>query len=410
MVVFIACCLVRIDAASTNVKVNLQGTPSTPNLYNKLQPKYMSAPLTERHLLHTKLTTNNRRYADIGQTLRAAYTKLRLLTREEEAVAGKCSKVGKQLERAKTALTQKLGRSPTISEWARFCKLTVPQIEQYHNLAESARNRLVQHNIRLVDYWARRLIEHTSGAKDVSYYELVTEGIIGLAKAAEHFDGRDGTPFIKYAQPYVRSELYKGLTNLRPGSFLPHRTVMMGFRAHKAKQRLAELLGRDPTDDEVASTLKMDVRTLRSVLYDTKLKKTIISGQSNLGSSEKSRDKGGAENLATSYFDLFLKADQAHFNLDSLLWKVEFQQTLEECLTATERRTLCLRYGLLDNKCRSVDRTAELMCVSQEGVRQIVVSALEKLRKSPYTSLLEEGPPQAPITTTNGRVGLVSSY
>jgi len=38
-----------------------------------------------------------------------------------------------------------------------------------------------------------------------------------------------------------------------------------------------------------------------------------------------------------------------------------------------------------------VDRTAQLMCVSQEGVRQIVVSALEKLRNSPYSSLLEEG-------------------
>ena len=47
-----------------------------------------------------------------------------------------------------------------------------------------------------------------SYAKDVSYYELLTEGIIGLAKAAENFDGRG--PFIKYAQPFVKAELYKG--------------------------------------------------------------------------------------------------------------------------------------------------------------------------------------------------------
>ena len=56
----------------------------------------------------------------------------------------------------------------------------------------------------------RRLIEHVSYAKDVSYYELLTEGIIGLAKAAENFDGRG--PFIKYAQPFVKAELYKGIS------------------------------------------------------------------------------------------------------------------------------------------------------------------------------------------------------
>ena len=43
----------------------------------------------------------------------------------------------------------------------------------------------------------------------MSYYELLTEGIIGLAKAAENFDGRG--PFIKYAQPFVKAELYKGI-------------------------------------------------------------------------------------------------------------------------------------------------------------------------------------------------------
>ena len=58
---------------------------------------------------------------------------------------------------------------------------------------------------------SRRLIEHVSYAKEVSYYELLTEGIIGLAKAAENFDGRG--PFIKYAQPFVKAELYKGTSH-----------------------------------------------------------------------------------------------------------------------------------------------------------------------------------------------------
>jgi DNA-directed RNA polymerase specialized sigma subunit len=64
-----------------------------------------------------------------------------------------------------------------------------------------------QHNLRLVDFWARRLLEHSKVARDISYYELVTEGVLGLTKAAENFDGRGS--FIRYAQPFVRGQLYR---------------------------------------------------------------------------------------------------------------------------------------------------------------------------------------------------------
>ena len=50
---------------------------------------------------------------------------------------------------------RRLGRSPTVSEWASFCHLSVTQLEQYDDLAKSAKNTLMQHNIKLVDFWAR---------------------------------------------------------------------------------------------------------------------------------------------------------------------------------------------------------------------------------------------------------------
>jgi DNA-directed RNA polymerase specialized sigma subunit len=65
----------------------------------------------------------------------------------------------------------------------------------------------MQHNMRLVDFWARRLIEHSRAAKDISYYELVTEGVIGLTMAAENYDGRGA--FIRFAQIYIRGQLYR---------------------------------------------------------------------------------------------------------------------------------------------------------------------------------------------------------
>ena len=110
----------------------------------------------------------------------------RTLTEEEENTAGKFSQVGKRIELARKQLTKKLGRDPTEEEWAVACQMDSPeQLLVYLNLAMQARNRLVQHNIRIVDHWARRLIQHSTAGKDVSYYELVAEGLIGLTKAAE---------------------------------------------------------------------------------------------------------------------------------------------------------------------------------------------------------------------------------
>ena len=264
---------------------------------------------------------------------------------------------------------------------------------------------MVQHNLRLVDFWARRLIEHTSGAKEVSYYELVTEGVIGLTKAVENYDG--SSSFIKYAQPYIRSELYKGLTHLRPGSFLSHNTVMTSFKVHRMKQRLTQYLQRPPSDQELAAAMKMTVKNLKRTIHDVQSKRTVISGETPLSSD---RLKDGAVNT-NKYFDLFLRADQdlASHASDQLEWKMNFRQALD-CLTPMERRTITIRYGLDDGITRSIEHTAQLMCLSAEGIRQVVGRAMEKLRSSPYSSQLQEGPPPPPLTTSGGRLGLVSSY
>ena len=130
------------------------------------------------------------------------------------------------------------------------------QLLMYLKLAVQARNRLVQHNIRIVDHWARRLIQHSNAGKDVSYYELVAEGLIGLTKAAECYKpGR--VRFYTHAEIYIRSELYKGLTKLRAGSHASHKVIMANSKLQKAQNYLPYTLKRKPSDKELASFLKM---------------------------------------------------------------------------------------------------------------------------------------------------------
>ena len=340
---------------------------------------------------------------DLGYELRTQYIKSRLMSREEERTAGRFNLVGRKLTQVKTQLHKQLGRDPTAAEWAAASSLTEEELISYNDLAVRARQRLVQHNLRLVDFWTRRLIEHSASCKDISYYELVTEGVIGLLAAAERYDG--GAPFIKYAQSYVRNELYRGMTRLRPGSFLSHNTVMLTFRAKRATERLREELGREPTVDEIATVLNCSTKKLKEELNVMALKRTVISAQSNaqgnMGQADgavQSRSGGSADgsigDRPSSYLDLFQNPDHSMPNTDFLQWKIDFHQAVETSLNAVEKRTLSIRYGLgNDGQNHSIDRTAELMCVSSEGTRKIILRAMEKLRDSPFGAVLAEGPP-----------------
>ena len=373
---------------------------------NDKRPNYATAPVSSRWEFGRKLTVQNKQYSDMGLKLRKSYTKLRQLTREEEMTAGKFSNVGRRMDNIHKILNVRLGRDPTDEEWASACKINVEELGTYQKVAKSARNRLVQHNMRIVDFWVRRIIEHSKAAKDISYYELVTEGVKGLSEASEKYDGRG--PFIRYAQHFVRSELYKGLTVLKPGSFaIAHniRASMVYLRTRKAFKILIEELGRDPTDTEIAAYLtstglNVSAETLQWARDVVNVK--VISADTKFAS-----DPGDSSDNLTTYMDLYLKADQTNFSTEALMWKVDFNAALD-CLNPQERRTIAIRYGLMDGKPRTVERTAALMCMSSEAVRLIVIAALEKLRQSPHADFLLEGPPQAPVTTTNGKMGAIA--
>ena len=174
---------------------------------------------------------------------------------------------------------------------------------------------------------------------------------------------------------------------------------MINYRAARTRTELYKKLGRQPTDKEIAEVLGTRPDTIAWARESSTAK--MISAQTVLA------DSGSGDSIVT-YLDLYLKAEQADSTSDGLMWQVDFNAALG-ILTAQERRTLSIRYGLMDGQPRTVERTAELMCVSSEAVRLIIGSALDKLRGAQlFVDTLSTGPPKAPITTTNGKIGAIS--
>ena len=419
-------------------------------------PKYRTAPIESRRYLNEMLTPANRRNAADGVRLREYYMLMRQLTPEEERSLGKFSTVSKQLDKINnflihrnvngTADAELQNSVASLSQLSAVCNMSVAQILTYQYVAIQARERLVLHSMRLVDFWARRLIAHTAGGKEVSYHELVLRGALGLSRAAQGYDGRPHSRFFSYAEPFVLSELYRGLTQLRPGCLLSYDRIKISYSAHRAKLKLWEQLQRAPSLREVAAYLKVDEERLRGAMSDVKLKTKFTSIYASVGGdvgSSKARASGSLEgtSFSATYLDIGLTPDMNGDAVSSneagsrenqqRQWQADFQTLLQVCLTPVERRILCLRYGLdgcgfrdyqegekigkllsmYDNMYKdnsnmhihappppvlrpqrpgggaySAGQTAELMCFSTEYVRRMLEGALEKLRVSPLAA------------------------
>lgn len=76
------------------------------------------------------------------------------------------------------------------------------------------------------------------------------------------------------------------------------------------------------------------------------------------------------------------------YDTDTMQWQIQFLSALD-MLESSEKRYLALRYGLLDGKLRSIDRVAELMCVTRDGAAKAIDGALNKVKKSPFKEVLD---------------------
>src|SRR5436305_15253784 len=130
-----------------------------------------------------------------------------------------------------------------------------------------AKDRMITSNLRLVIHVARGY-----RGQGLPFHYLLEEGIVGLIRAAEKFDWRKGFKFSTYATLWIRQAIQRGLANTGRSIRLPAHVGQRERKVARAERDLTTRLGREPTLEELAEAVELeveevaDVRTLSDVV------------------------------------------------------------------------------------------------------------------------------------------------
>jgi len=146
----------------------------------------------------------------------------------------------------------------------------------------------------------------------------------------------------------------------------------------RTQRRLTQELNREPTNEEIAAAMEMDVDKVEHIM---KIKQDISSLDASVRDDEEDSVLGD-----------FIEDEDAKTPTESAseqLLKEQVRQILSS-LTEREQKILKLRFGLEDGKSHTLEEVGQEFSVTRERIRQIEAKALAKLRKHKDTRRLHE--------------------
>ncbi len=237
-----------------------------------------------------------------------------------------------------------------------------------------AAERLVTANLRFVISYVKKYQGH---GPDLS--ELGAIGNEGLLRAVKKFDPDQGVKFISYAVWWVRQAVLKALAEQTRSVRIPLNQNSQLIRMVRAQTYLAQELGREPTDNEVAKALDDSVGNVRNA-------RRMTAAELSLDAPIDRSDKDAA-----TFGERFAGHDgyEIEEGTDGRLMREFIDRIFETYLTPRERKILYLYYGLEEgSEGMTLEKIGSLMGVTRERIRQIRERAFEKLRDCPQGKAL----------------------
>ena len=225
-----------------------------------------------------------------------------------------------------------------------------------------ALDKLVKANLRFVISVAKEY-----QGQGLPLQDLISEGNLGLIKAAQRFDETRGFKFISYAVWWIRQSILQALAEQSRVVRLPLNRVGAINKVGRALEELEKKYGREPSMEEIADKMEMTAYEVADVLKTS--------------ARHLSLDEPFKEDEGNSLLDI-LESDR-YAPPDETLMQESLQVEIDKVLSTLKPREaeiIRLYFGLDGDRPLTLEEIGEHFKLTRERVRQIKEKALRRLR------------------------------
>ncbi len=240
-------------------------------------------------------------------------------------------------------------------------KETWQRITKARELVKETKNELITRNLRLVVNIAKNYV-----GRGLPLLDLIQEGNIGLMKAVDKFKYEKGFKFSTYATWWIRQAITRALIDQTKTIRVPVHMMEFYNRVTKVSRELTQELGREPTNEEIAQKLSVQVRKVEEVFRAIQ---DPIALQTPIGDEDTELEDFIGDKISPSPFSDAQRIETSE----------QIQRVLRT-LTPKEETVIRMRFGIGVDRDHTLEEVGRYLSITRERVRQIEAKALRKLK------------------------------